>query len=177
MKKLVEVAGQPLEWVQPSALAMNYELRTGHEPVATLRFRSMFGTFATAQSGDGCWTFKRVGFWQARVTIRECSHETELASFKSNLWIGGGGLVLADGRRYPATTNLWQTRLEFQNEAGAPLVTLRSRGLVHLGATVELPVRAAEIPEARWMMLLGWYLVVMMHMDAAGASGGAAAAS
>jgi len=33
---------------------MEYELRAGAELVATLCFRSSFGTLATAQSTDGC---------------------------------------------------------------------------------------------------------------------------
>ena len=46
---------------------MEYELRAGDMLAATLRFRSSFGSFATAEDGDGCWTFKRVGFWQTSV--------------------------------------------------------------------------------------------------------------
>ena len=55
-------SGQTLKWLQPNWLKMEYELHAGEEVVATLRFRSSFGTLATAQSADGCWTFKRVGF-------------------------------------------------------------------------------------------------------------------
>ena len=64
VKKIGEMIGRKLEWVQPSAWKMQYELRAGDELIATLRFRSSFGSFATAESADGCWTFKRVGFWQ-----------------------------------------------------------------------------------------------------------------
>jgi len=49
---------------------MAYELRSGSEILARLEFRNMFGTFATAESADGCWTFKRVGFWHHRASIR-----------------------------------------------------------------------------------------------------------
>src|SRR6478672_11634093 len=112
MTKIVELLDQQIEWVQPSALKMQYELRANTEPVATLRFRSSFGSFATGESADGCWTFKRVGFWQTRVTVRTCGGDSDIASFKNNTWSGGGTLELADGRVFLATTNLWQTRLE-----------------------------------------------------------------
>src|SRR5690349_4389880 len=86
MKKISESINQPLKWEQPSALKMSYELHTGEETAGTLQFRSSLGSFATAESADGCWTFKRVGFWQTRVTIRECGAETEIATFKNNTW-------------------------------------------------------------------------------------------
>ncbi len=112
MKNIAELIGRELEWVQPSAWKMQYELRAGEEIVATLRFRSSFGSFATAESADGCWTFKRVGFWQTRVTIRGCGSDMDIAMFKNNTWSGGGTLELPDGRKVLATTNLWQTKFE-----------------------------------------------------------------
>jgi hypothetical protein len=53
MRRISAPVEQPLKWMQPSALKMQYELRTGEDVVAALRFRSMWGTFATAESADG----------------------------------------------------------------------------------------------------------------------------
>jgi hypothetical protein len=82
MLETADLVGKELEWVQPSALKMEFELRADDETAATLRFRSSLGSLATAESGDGCWTFKRVGFWRTRVTIRACDGETDLAVFR-----------------------------------------------------------------------------------------------
>ena len=90
MKSLIEIAERQLSWTQPNAFKRNYELRAGDDVAATLDFKSSFGSFATGRSGDGCWTFKRVGFWQTRATIRECERGTEIGSFKNNTWKGGG---------------------------------------------------------------------------------------
>ena len=59
MRKINSVQRR-LEWVQPGALKMYYELRSDNELIATLGFRSLLGSFATAESADGCWTFKRI---------------------------------------------------------------------------------------------------------------------
>lgn len=48
----------------------HYELCAGEALVAVMRLRSAWGTLATASSADGCWTFKRVGFWQNKASIR-----------------------------------------------------------------------------------------------------------
>ena len=49
-----------------------------------------------------------------------------------------------------------------------------SKGLVHLGADVEVVPSATRIPEMPWMILFSWYVVVMMHGDASGAAAAAA---
>lgn len=176
MRKIVELADQQLKWVQPSALKMQYELLAGDQLVSTLKFRSLFGTFATGESADECWTFKRVGFWQTRVTVRPCDRDTEVATFRNNTWSSGGTLEMFDRRKFPATTNFWQTNFEYQNESGNTLIQFKRGGLLHLSATVEIQPRAVRMPELPMMVILGCYLIVMMNMDAAVVSGGAASA-
>src|SRR5215471_7349890 len=89
MQKISSVADEALRWSQPSALKRHYELKGSSDLVAQLRFRSAFGTLAMAESGDGSWTFKRVGFWQRTVTVREDGSEESLAVFRDNTWKSG----------------------------------------------------------------------------------------
>ena len=168
MKRIAELAGRELKWVQPHTLKMEYELHAEDEVAATLRFRSSFGSLATADSADGCWTFKRVGFWQTRVTIRACGAETDIATFKNNTWSGGGTLEFPDGRMFRANTNFWQTKYEFKNEADETLFGYRNiGGMLHSSAGVDIQPGAARISEIPWMVMLGWYLVLMQQRDSA----------
>ena len=168
MMKLAELVGHELKWIQPHALKMDYELRAGDTVAATLRFRSSFGSFATATSADGSWTFKRVGFWQTKATIRASEADVDLAVFKNNTWSGGGTLELPDGRKYPANTNFWATQYEFTTEMGEAIISYRKiGGMLHMSAVTEIHPLAKDILEMPWMVLLGWYLTVMMHMDSA----------
>ncbi len=171
MTKLAELVGHELKWIQPHALKMEYELHIGDMVVATLRFRSSFGSFAMATSTEGSWTFKRVGFWQTKVTIRASETETDLAVFKNNTWSAGGTLELPDGRKYPANTNFWATQYEFKTDRGEALISYRNiGGVLHLSSVTEIHPLAKDIPEIPWMIMLGWYLTVMMHMDSAAAA-------
>jgi len=171
MMKLAELIGQELKWVQPHALKMEYELRAGDAVAATLHFRSSLGSFATATSADGSWTFKRVGFWQTKATIRASGEETDLAIFKNNTWSGGGTLELPDGRKYPANTNFWTTQYEFKTETDETLISYRKiGGLLHMSAAVEIYPAAKDIVELPWMVSLGWYLTLMLHRDAGAAA-------
>jgi hypothetical protein len=176
MKRIAERTDQELKWVQPSTFKMAYELRSGEEVVAALRFRSAFGSLATAESLDGCWTFKRVGFFQTRATIRLCGTEQELAVFRNNTWSSGGTLEFPGGSKLQATTNIWQTNLEFRGEDGELLVRFKSGGLIHLSAQVVIPAQAAGRPELPLLVLFGWYLTVMMHQDSAATTAATTAA-
>jgi len=170
-KPLVEFLSRDLEWVQPNALKFEYELRAGDEVAATLKFRSSFGTHATAQSADGTWTMKRVGFFQTHVTVRESGAETDLAVFRNNTWRSGGTLEFPDGRHYRASTNLWQTKYHIQSAEDRVLLEYHTRGMLRLTGGVTVSREAATLKELPWLVALGWYLVVMLHGDSAASAG------
>jgi hypothetical protein len=169
MKQFASLSGLPLTWKQPNLFKMEYELWDDDRQAAALRFRSAFGTMATAESADGSWTFKRVGFFKTHVTVRESGSETDLAVFHNDTWSGGGTLALADGRKYRLTTNFWQNRYEFQTEAGDSILRLSTEGVFKQTSTFETLAGGIGLKELPWMVLLGWYLVVMMQHDSAAA--------
>jgi len=179
MKHVRDLAGLELTWVQPAALKLDFELRDGDEVVATLRFRSTFGSFATVETADGTWTFKRMGFFVTRVTICPAGSDDAIATFRNNTWSAGGTLELSGGRELHANSNFWGSRYEFKfGEEEFQVRFTRIRGALHLSSTLEISADAATLPELPWLVALGWYLVVMMSSDAAaGAAGGGAAAA
>lgn len=169
--RIRDFATEPLRWEQPRSLRMDYELRTADRLIATLRFRSAFGSFATLQDGEGCWTFKRVGFWHPQVTIRALESDQEVAIFRNNTWTHGGTLAFADGRCYLASTNFWTTEYHFKTMTAEPLVAFRKiGGLLHLSSQVEILPAAAQLPELPWLVGFGWYLTILMHADASTAA-------
>jgi hypothetical protein len=167
MTPLSGLGGRPLKWIQPSAFDRRYELRADDEVAGTLAFRSAFGTLATAHCGDGCWTFKRVGFLQTRLTIRACGGESDLAVFKNQTWSGGGTLELPDGRRVRADMSVWRSNLQWATESGETLVRFTMGGVFHVNAAVEVDPTAVDMPELPLLLTLGWYLTVMMQSDVA----------
>lgn len=168
MKRLRDLVGQELQWTQPRATKREFELRAGEAVIATLRFRSSLGSFATAESAEGGWTFKRVGFWQTRATIRAIGSDAEVGIFRNNTWANGGTLELPDGRCYLANSNFWMTEYSFRTEGSDPLVVYRKvRGVIHLSSIVDIRPAAAQLAELPWLVSLGWYLTVMMQADEA----------
>jgi hypothetical protein len=164
------ITGPPLRWVQTSMMKMNYQLVRGNQVITTLRFKGFSGSLATVENADGSWTFKRTGFWQAREIILASGSEREIATFRHNTWKGGGTLEFQGGRQILATTNLWTTKLEFQEASGEILMRFKYDSVWCTAATLGIQASALSAPETSWMVAFGWYLMVMMQMDASGAA-------
>lgn len=162
-----EARTKDLVWIQPSLFSRSCELRANDNVIGTLDFRTAFGSLATGKCKDECWTFKRVGFFQTRVSIRICDDETDVATFRNNTWSGGGTLEFADGGKLLVATNFWQSKLDFKSPSDDLLVSFRTASLIHLKAHVVVEPGAERLSHLPLILLLGWYLVVMMHNDAA----------
>jgi hypothetical protein len=175
MTRLRDLAGQGLIWSKPNWLNGGSALRLGEQQLATLRLRSVWGTLATGETDGDSWTFKRIGFFQNKVTVRSATSDADVAVFVNN-WKMGGTLQLPDGRRYRANTNFWMTSFAFTDDEGRPLVSYRRLGgLTSISAVVEIEPAGAELRELPWLVMLGWYLAVMLHQDASVAVSGVGA--
>jgi hypothetical protein len=172
VRRIAELIGGELKWVQPTAFKPQYELRAGDELVAHLRISGLFRDQAAAESADGCWMFERVGFWRNKVRVRAGGAQSAAAVFKLSRWGDGSGVLqLRDGRKLPATTNFWRTEYQFRSEAGELLLRLSSAGVLRQNAKVEVHARAAGLPELPWLMMLGMFLMVAARADAASGTG------
>ena len=158
------LVGAELEWTRPHLLSPEYELCHDSDVIGSLKFRSAFGSFATATVDLGCWTFKRTGFIKTHVTVKPCDSEREIGVFHNNTWKGGGTLELPGARAIQANTNFWHSKYEFTKD-GQPLVRYSTRHRLKLTGRMEILPAAVEMPELPWLMMLGWYLAVMMHRD------------
>ncbi len=173
--RLCDVADRELTWTQPAFTRQEYHLAEHGAPVGRLVFPRMLGTLAEAATRDGSWTFKRVGFFRQRATVRAVGSEHDLAVFQNNTWRGGGTLEFGEGARFQATTNFWSTRFGWETEREEALVRFHYGGAFKLSATVEILEGARALPELPVLVLFGWYLCVMLHRDAGGVAAAAAA--
>jgi len=163
-----DAATRDLRWVQPRIFRPIYELRAGEQVAAILAFHNSFGSAATGNSADGCWNFKRIGFFQTQVTIRACGSESDIVLFRNSTWGSGGSLEMPDGRKLRANINFSATRYQLMAQTGVPILTFnRIGGLLHLSGDVLVHEAAKVMPELPWLVILGWYLTIMMHRDSA----------
>jgi hypothetical protein len=185
MRPLKDVMGEPLHWVQPKAMSRRYELRTEDDLLATLCFESAFGSLATVETADGSWTFKRVGFFKPRVTVRESGAEVDLVVYTPR-WTGSEGtLEFAGGRTFQwRSTNFWATRYEIGDASGNRLIEYKSGSerfkladLFKTQALVTIDPLARGLVELPLLVSLGWYLIILLQEDSAAAASAATAAA
>ena len=184
METLATAAMRPLTWIQPKTFERRYELRTADGGlVATLVFATAFGSLATAASADGTWTFKRVGFFNPRVTVRETGEESDVAVFYPRM-LSGGTLETHEGTCRWESTNFWGTRWAFFDAEGAEVVSFspgvekpklsdafKTQASVQINAPGHSPAKTALL------VMLGWYLMILRQEETATVVGATAASS
>lgn len=180
-RRLSELVASSLFWIQPKTFDRWFELRSEHDLVATLGWETSCGTLARAVTEDRSWTFKRMGFLNPRVTVRESGSEVNLATFYPR-WLGDGTLEFGHGRTFRwQSTNFWGTDWMFTDSSGTPLVRFQAGSpegklsdVFKTQAQVEVNPEANQTEETTLLVLIGWYLMILRRDDAAA---GAAATS
>jgi len=172
MEALSIAIGLQLYWVQPKTFGRQFELRTENNLFGSLRFETAFGTLATAESAAGHWTFKRVGFLNPRVTIREAGANDDLAVYWPKFW-GDGWLEYVKGSRFHwKSTNFWGTEWGFANVQEQLLFVLKPgiekpklSDLLKTQAVVEIESQEHSLAELPLLLMLGWYLMILHQED------------
>lgn len=169
---------QNLEWTQPKAMERLFELRSGERVLASLEFQSSFGSLAVAACGEERWTFKRVGFFRPRVTIRREGEQKDLAVYRPKWTSSEGTLEFFGGQTYVfQTANFWATRYVLASADGQVLVSYQSgleenhlKDIFKSQARVEIDPAAANLPELPLLVCAGWYLIILHKDDSAAAT-------
>lgn len=162
----------PLQWVQPRFADRHFELHGPGELVGSLRWERALGTLATGEYRGKRWTFKRVGFWNPRVTVRREGSPDNLGVFHASVW-GGGTLSLSSKRSYDwRPVNTWMTRWAFADDGGRNLFVMREGkdegGLADMfktQAVVEIEPGGDDSSELPLLILLGWYLFILRQEE------------
>jgi hypothetical protein len=167
MRKIASLIDHELTWMQRKGIKSEYELRFGDDLVAILRFPKMLSSTAIAESGDGCWTFERVGFLKPKTVIRASGSADDLATYAPKAWKGGGVLELPGGRNVTLYTSTWGRTLGLRMESGETLLESKGRGFFRFAMDVRMYRTAAQLPEFPWMVMLAFYQAIMMRREAA----------
>ncbi len=162
-----DLAGRTVLWRQPSQLRQEYELVLGDEIVATLRWRKNVGSAAVGRSPDGTWSFKAAGFLNPRVTIRLPSSDYDFAVFRPCNTGTGVLEAMAEQRFQWRCVSFWQNTWAFFDNEGDRLLTIRpDTASAKIGGIVTIESNASSHQEIGYLVILGWYLLVLMAEDA-----------
>ena len=162
MKKIREVGNQLLTWHQTEEGKVSWELRSGDDVVGTVVWQNPTGdgTLAVATSADGCWSFKRVGVFSPRVTVRVAGTDTDVATVAAHL--GRSSVDFAAGRVvHFRRSNFWRNEFTFTQSNGELLFAFKESG-----TRIEMAPGAKTMPDASLLALLGCYLLHLYARDA-----------
>lgn len=184
MKRIGDYQIETLEWRQPKGLDHYYELKARQQLLARLTFRSLFGTLATAETAEGSWTYKRVGFLNPRVTVRVADKEGDLAVYQPKFW-GDGVLTFKDGRSLAwKPVNFWQTDWFFFSAQGEAVLGFKSgiqkerlRDVFKTQFTLVRPGAGPDPDILPILATLGLYLLILHQQDSAAAVAATTAAT
>lgn len=173
MKSIRNIGGEQLIWIQPKAVEQSFELRGDEEVYATLNFPKSLGSLAEAAASNGKWTFKRVGFFNITVTIREVGKENDVAVFKPKRMSYSGTLEFSNGKVFHwQSSNFWSTRFEFLDSNNKTVAVFKSgveepklKDWFKTQARVEIFEEAKDLPEMELLILFGWYLIIALQLD------------
>jgi hypothetical protein len=175
MDKISNFTNYKLYWLEKSAFKQNFELHSELDSLlASLTFKKLSGTLAEAESAEGSWTFKRVGFLNPKVTIRTQQKEEDIAIFHPKSF--SKSILEFSNKKvfYWHHTNFWSTQWAFTDESGKELVSFKPGSKEHKfsdlfkeQAIVEFQSEAKIIQELPLLTIFGWYIIVCHNMDIA----------
>jgi hypothetical protein len=173
MKSIKSLSNEHLLWTQPKTIHQFYELRLNKDIYGTLKFPKSSGSLAEVETLDGKWSFKRIGVFHTKITIREFGKDNDIALFKPNLMASSGSLEFSNGNSFIwEAANFWATRFELKDTEGNLLVAFRAgvddpklKDWFKTQARVEITEQAKNFSELSLIVLLGWYLIIILHMD------------
>lgn len=171
MHSIRNAQSHTLIWQQQQLHPRCYELRSGTVLCATLRWLRPVGSLAQADTAEGQWTFKRVGFWRPRVTVRIHAATTDLLVFEPTR-TGSGTLDLPQARQLRwSTTAAVESRWAWHASTGQPLLRFATSadGTTSSGQ-VTIEPEAHQLPDLALLVALGWYLTVLLADDASAAT-------
>ena len=161
MKNIREVGNQPLTWHQADEGKASWELRAGLDVVGTVTWQNPTadGTLVIATSADGRWSFKRVGVFSPRVTVRVAGTDTDVAIVTPHL---GTSVVDFPGGRVVHFTRsgFWLNEFTFADSNGERLLAFKEAG-----TRVEIATGAETRSDASLLALLGCYLLHLYARD------------
>jgi hypothetical protein len=166
-----DLAGGPLLWRQRDMLGLEHELRSGDQPVGTLRW-DWATRIASGEAGGHRWTFRTRGVLHPEVGIGIDGQE-DAAIFHRRVMGRGGTLELPGlGLLTYAPAGLLSREWEWSDASGTLVRLANVSGLLRRSGRVDVVERARSLKELPLLVTLAWYVKMQTDMDNVGSGSG-----
>jgi hypothetical protein len=166
MKSVTDVDPGSIRWVRSHDDRHEYDLESGDDVLATLRWDGAVGSKATAESALGRWTLKRSGFLNPLIVVRDTGSGKDIAHLRAHP--SHSSLILSDGQRLEWNrAGLMVPGWHFVDAKGREIVSFEP-GRVNLkleGGLVTISPEGGKLPELTLMLIVGWYFIVLAWIE------------
>jgi hypothetical protein len=155
-----------LRWLRQSETPLQFDLRSGDDLIARLKWSDGSRTLARFQTSEGTWTLKRVGFLNPRVTMRveESVENAALLTVHLNyhsIAISKDGVYRF--HRAGVLVPAWKVTQEPGGEV-LHVEPVRDGRKLSAGAVISSAV-AVHLPGFQLVVGLSWYFIVLAWFE------------
>lgn len=165
MQKLSAADMDGLRWTR-TGTGHSYELKSGSDPIASIRWERPSETEATVEGSGVKWDLKRSGFLNPLAHVRDSETGKELGVL--HVHMRTSLLQLTDGTAYRwVRTGFWIPAWEFQDGTGTELVDfepVREEARLE-GGLVGVSTKGRTDPNLLLLLVVGWYFIVQSWVE------------
>ena len=171
MYALSNLVGETVTFNQPSLVKREFELETSRGVLATMIFPKLFSSLVVVEGFDGKWEFKSLNIWQRELGIFKFGYHMPLAKYVSNFWRTKGTIELPKGARLNCKAGKFKKPLEVYSSNGKLLLSYSNKFAIKGRTSVTIVERSEIIDNYPWIVMLGWYVLLMNRKGRARAAG------
>ena len=147
----------------------HYSFFQSEKPVATLQYQSTFCKNAVVIINDLQWNFTRKGFWKKELEVARQQSPYTKTLVKVG-WHSKFSVRAEDNNMYHfKSEGFWRRRYVWYDAAGQKLMEIRSNSFSRRRRGTVTMLQPART-ELLWLMMLGWFQLVLWEEQAAAAA-------
>jgi hypothetical protein len=171
MYPLSNLIGETLTFSQPSLMKRQFELVSSKGVLATMVFPKLFSTRVVIDGFESKWEIKQPSIWGREFGIFKLGYHLPFAKYVSNFWRTKGTIELPKGARLNCKAGQIKKPFDVYSSKGKLLLSYSNKLAFKGRTSVTIIERSEVIDNYPWIIMLGWYIVLMNRRGRARAAG------
>ena len=171
MNLLTNYISQTLTFNQPKITRREFELTSSKGILAKVIFPSLFSNSAVVEGFDGKWEIKQPSIWRTEYGIYKYGYQMPFAKYVSNFWKTKGTIELPKGVRLNCKSGRIKRPFEVYSSNSELLMVYVNKFSLKGRTTVTIEKRVELLDKYPWIVMLGWYIILLNRRGRGRAAG------
>jgi len=171
MIQLSNFVGETLTFNQPSRLKREFELVSPRGVLAKMIFPKLLSFSTVVEGFDGKWEIKQPSMWRTEYGVYKYGYQMPFARYVSNFWKTKGTIELPKGGRLNCKSGQLKKPFEVFTSTGKLLLVYTNKFALKGRTTVTIENKSELINKYPWIIMLGWYVVLLSKRGRARGAG------